>query len=202
MRQLASTLVAAVRALKEVLLLLFLIWVIFASILVDLLHGKLNRRCHAQDEEQMLASMTLAEIGGQNALVVARNISTATGAPLVLDVSSSWEATDLWRACGTGPQAAHHCFHNDTNRSLADELCLSVDDLRLVSPQLPEAALHTFVWKNDTFTYNEAMNYGITQARSMIPCTGETCLPPDLLVLAVCIYCDRKYTVFPNTDES
>lgn len=193
MRQLASTLVAAVRALKEVLLLLFLIWVIFASILVDLLHDKLNRRCHAQDEQQMLAATSLPEYGGQNALVVARNVSAATGAPLVLDVSSAWEATDLWRACGTGPQAAHHCFRNDTNRSLANELCLSVDDLQLVSPQLPQAAVHTFVWKNDTFTYNEAMNYGITQVCFVVPCNlqgeGEACPCPCLRVRSMLCFC-------------
>ena len=162
MRQLASTLVAAVRALKEVFLLLFLLWVIFATILVDLLHGRLNRRCHSATEAELLASLELAD--GRNASVLLnRSIDEASFERYPMNISASWPTTDLWRACGFDAQASHHCFHDDANRSAADELCLSVDDLRHVSPMLPDAALKTFIWKNDTFTYNEPMNYGITQ---------------------------------------
>ena len=169
MRQLASTLVAALRALKEVLLLLLLLWLIFASILVDLLHNSLNGRCRESTEEEMLAAMQLAD-DQRNALARLQNgTALATGAKVPVDISSAWTTTDLWRACGVQETAAHQCFRpsvgsgNVTNATLAPDLCLSVDDLQWVTPVLPPNAVDTFIWKNDTFAYNEGMNFGITQ---------------------------------------
>lgn len=160
MRDLAATVLAAVSALKEIFLLLFLLWVVFAATLVDLLNGKLSRRCHSATESQLLQHLVLDD--GRNASAVARNLSDAGGGKLLLELSSIWPATDLWRPCGLDASAAHHCFHNDTNHTLADELCLSVDDLALVAPLLPAAAAHTYIWNNDTFSYNARMNYGLT----------------------------------------
>jgi hypothetical protein len=154
MRQLAGTLLAAVLALKEILLLLVLLWIVFAVLLVDLLHSRLNKRCRTLTEDgllQFLSSSGDFVIGdvdgdgladdGKNLTALALNYSaTHGGARMQLDISGAWATTDLQRPCGLSAGAQHHCFHDDANRTRADELCLSVDDLRLIEPALPAAA--------------------------------------------------------------
>ena len=164
MRRLASTLIAAIIALKEIFFLLWLLWVIFGIILVDLLHDRLNRRCHEQTEDEMLHDLVLDD--GRNASAVARNASLDPRIrPPSVDLSQVWNTTDLERACGFHGNAAHHCYAYDAasgNATHAPELCLGAGDLELVTLALPPAAADTFVWRNDTFIYNNRMNFGIT----------------------------------------
>ena len=161
MRRLASTIVAAINALKEILFLLVLLWIIIGIILVDVLNGRLSRRCHTMTEAELLTQLVTED--GRNASAVIQNSTSPEQIQFAFhNLSTVWETTDLDRACGLHTQASHHCFRDDAERSLADDLCLSIDDLNHIIPTLPPEAATTYIWKNDTFIYNERMNFGIT----------------------------------------
>ena len=156
MRQLARTFFAAIFGLKEFALVMVALWVIFGGAFVDVLHHRLSRQCHSTTEEELLLSLGLFT----NATSTSANFSDDK--PFALPLWEVWTTDSSDRPCGTDEQALHHCFRNDGNNSVADDLCLSVDDLQFVTALRPEAANHTFVWRDDVFAYNERMNFGLT----------------------------------------
>ena len=130
--------------------------------LVDILHGRLNRRCRSFNEEEMLKHLVTED--GCNASAVVQNYTkdptmvspSCAQPPFLLDISESWPTTDLDRACGFDTQANHRCFslvNGSANATLTDDLCLSIYDLTYVTPSLPAAAETTFIYMNDTFRF-------------------------------------------------
>ena len=170
LRRLVRTLLNSVLALKDLMLVMLFLWFALSGMMVDLSHGSLERRCHALNEEDLLAQLVLDD--GRHAAAVAHNVSASNASQkLALDLSSLWPATDFDRPCGREVDAAHRCFRlisenstvtNGTRAVVADDLCLSIFDLTLVEAALPLAAADTFVWRNNTFIYNARMNYGLT----------------------------------------
>ena len=57
----------------QVVLLLVLLWITFGGMFVDLLHDKLNHRCHSMTESEFLHGLVLPD--GRNASAVAYNMS-------------------------------------------------------------------------------------------------------------------------------